>query len=65
MTATVLAEKLAALAAQDCAAARTQRANLTEWEAALALVPYVPVQADDGFSIKIPSIALQVRTGSY
>ncbi len=42
LAATALAEKLAALAAEDCIAPRAQRANLAEFEAALALVPDVP-----------------------
>lgn len=51
LAATALAEKLAALAAEDCIA-RAQRANLAEFEAALALVPDVPAQAGDGYNSK-------------
>ncbi len=38
------------LAAEDYIAARAQRANLAEFEAALALVSDVPAQAGDGWS---------------
>lgn len=50
LVATALAEKLAALAAEDYIAARAQRANLAKFEAALALVPDVPAQAGDGYN---------------
>lgn len=42
-----LAEKLAALATEDYISARAQRASVEAFEAALALVPDVPVQAGD------------------
>ncbi len=47
LAATALAEKLAALAAEDYITARAQRASVAQFEAALALVPDVPAQADD------------------
>ena len=48
LAATALAEKLAALAAEDYITARAQRASVAQFEAALALVPDdVPAQAGD------------------
>lgn len=47
LAATALAEKLAALATEDYISARAQRASVEAFEAALALVPDVPVQAGD------------------
>lgn len=47
LAATALAEKLAALAAEDYITARSQHASVETFEAALALVPDVPAQAGD------------------
>ena len=47
LAATALAEKLAALAAEDYIAQRGQRASAQEFAAALALVPDVPAVTGD------------------
>ena len=47
LAATALAEKLAALAAEDYITQRGQRASAQEFAAALALVPDVPAVSGD------------------
>jgi hypothetical protein len=50
LVATALAEKLAALGAQDYLEQRAQRASRGQFDAALALVPDVDPQRDEGSS---------------